>query len=66
MDEHFLAYADPPEPGGLSDQELRDEIRRLSEQEEYLSYVRWRLRGRIVRLRAERVERLKRRYGRST
>ena len=40
-----------------------DWLRRLTEHEEYVSYVRWRLQGRIEQLRAERVARLKRRYG---
>jgi hypothetical protein len=51
-----------PDLGALSDQELKELIRELSEEEEEVSYRRRILHGRIDILRAELVSRLRRKH----
>jgi ATP-dependent Clp protease ATP-binding subunit ClpC len=52
--------ADPPDIGALSNEELKDQISRLSEREQVVSYERRILHGKIDILRAELVSRLRR------
>jgi len=52
-----------PDIGSLSDQELRDLIRELVEEEQQVSYRRRILHGKIDILRAELVARLQKRVG---
>ena len=51
-----------PDLGALSDQELKELIRQLSEEEQELSFRRRILHGRIDILRAELVNRLRRKH----
>jgi hypothetical protein len=51
-----------PDLGALTDGELKDLIRRLTEEEEEVSYKRRILHGRIDILRAELVNRLRRKH----
>jgi hypothetical protein len=51
--------ADPPDIGALSNEELKDQISRLSEREQVVSYERRILHGKIDILRAELVSRLR-------
>jgi hypothetical protein len=51
-----------PDLGALSDQELKELIRQLSEEEEELSFRRRILHGRIDILRAELVNRLRKKH----
>jgi len=54
-----------PDLGALSDQELKELIRQLSEEEQELSFRRRILHGRIDILRAELVNRLRRKHAKS-
>ena len=52
-----------PDLGSLSDQELKDLIQQLTDEEQEVSYRRRILHGKIDILRAELVDRVKRRVG---